>query len=67
MKNSLNNVNEIFSEFAILFLQRQKEVEVRKGRRVGGREGEGEERGGRSTDTFFSLCQLLSMPRSSLA
>lgn len=55
MKNSLNNVNEIFSEFAILFLQRQKEVEVRKGRRAGGREGEREERGGRSTDTFFSL------------
>lgn len=55
MKNSLNNVNEIFSEFAILFLQRQKEVEVRKGRRVGGREGEREEKGGRSADTFFSL------------
>lgn len=58
MKNSLNNLNEIFSEFAILFLQRQKEVEVRKGRRVRGREGEREERGGRRTDTF-SLCQLL--------
>lgn len=39
MKNSLNNLNEIFSEFAILFLQQQKEMEVRKGRRVGGREG----------------------------
>lgn len=55
MKNSLNNLNEIFSEFAILFLQRQKEVDVRKGRRVGGREGEREEPGGRGTDTFFSL------------
>lgn len=60
MKNSLNNVNEIFSEFAILFLQRQKEVEVRKGRRVGGREGEREERGGRSPDTFFSLPSSLN-------
>lgn len=39
MKNSLNNLNEIFSEFAILFLQQQKEVEVGKGRRVGGRDG----------------------------
>lgn len=55
MKNSLNNLNEIFSEFAILFLQQQKEVEVRKGRRVEGREGAREERGGRRMNTFFSL------------
>lgn len=47
MKNSLNNVSEIFSQFAILFLQRQKEVEVRKGRRVGGREERGGREGGK--------------------
>lgn len=52
MKNSLNNLNEIFSEFAILFLRQQKEVEGREGRRGGGREGEG---GGGRTRTFFSL------------
>lgn len=63
MKNSLNNLNEIFSEFAILFLRQQKEVEVREGRRGGGREEE-EVGGG---PTLFSLCQLFRMPRSSLA
>lgn len=55
MKNSLNNLNEIFSEFAILFPRQQKEVEVREGRRGGGKEGEREEGGGRRTHTFFSL------------
>lgn len=69
MKNSLNNLNEIFSEFAILFPRQQKEVEVREGRRR-----KGERAGGRGWEkdphfflsANFSECQEVAWLKKNL-